>query len=400
MNRTRYKIALLVGGSVLGTLLLMLAVFNFEINRSMDARAAEAIHVAQLEEIEAAEEDEEELTEAAEDDEAVEEDDEDEETTLYTPVIIDIDDNERPDWHERGEVYRKERQIVGWFKRHGLTGVQRVKIGVNTYYLSVIQQGEGWTQLAYVDVTGEPEMIWRINLFVLFAAAVIGLFGTVEGYFIGKRLEQNQLAQKQFFENTSHELKTPLTSIRGYAEGIQTGVITDTRRTGRAIAAQTEKMSRLVEEILCMAKIESGALPLRREPVDVDEFIENCLMPFEGAVASRGLKVSLSLNGGTVQADPEQLEHAVTNLMTNAVKFAAERIEIASDGGAIRIWNDCEPISEEELKHLFDRFYTGRNGNTGIGLAIARDIVRLHGGSVRAEYEGGGLAITLRGLGG
>lgn len=149
-----------------------------------------------------------------------------------------------------------------------------------------------------------------------------------------------------------------------------------------------------------MAKIESGALPLRREPVDVDEFIENCLMPFEGAVASRGLKVSLSLNGGTVQADPEQLEHAVTNLMTNAVKFAASRIEIASDGGAIRIWNDCEPISEEELKHLFDRFYTGRNGNTGIGLAIARDIVRLHGGSVRAEYEGGGLAITLRGLGG
>lgn len=90
------------------------------------------------------------------------------------------------------------------------------------------------------------------------AAVIISIFGSLLGLIFGKKIEESQLSQKLFFENTSHELKTPLTSIRGYAEGMERGVITDYQKTGSVIISQTEKMSRLIDDILLMAKLESG----------------------------------------------------------------------------------------------------------------------------------------------
>ena len=112
-----------------------------------------------------------------------------------------------------------------------------------------------------MDVTGEPELVKEISFGVLLDAFVIAALGAAIGYFLGKKLEQNDKAQKTFFENTSHELKTPLMAICGYAEEIEMGVITDYSQAGRMIVSQTERMSKLIEDILYLSKMESGTEP-------------------------------------------------------------------------------------------------------------------------------------------
>ena len=181
---------------------------------------------------------------------------------------------------------------------------------INSEIFPLEELDAGFTIIAYVDVTS------------------------------GRRLERSRLAEKQFFENTSHELKTPLTSIRGYAEGIERGVITDYKKTGRVITKETEKMSRLIEEILLSARLDSGAMQLHKETLDLNEFVEECLMPMEGAVISRNLNVNLALSPCKVSADPDRLEQAITNLITNALKYAKSSLFIKLENGQLRMQND------------------------------------------------------------
>ena len=246
-----------------------------------------------------------------------------------------------------------------------------------------------------VNVTAAFDTLRFIIITFLCLALVILAAGCALGYRLGLRIERSSLAEKRFFENASHEMKTPLAIIQGYAEGIETGVFADRRQTGRAITAQTDRMSRLVEDILYRARYESGAIPLRREAVSMDELVESCLMPFESAVQSRGLDVALELEPCVVSADPEQLEHALTNLFSNAVKYAVGEIRVTLRDHRVTVWNDSEPLTDDELRHIFDRFYIGRNGGAGIGLAIVKDIAEKHGWTVTAGNVSGGLGFRV-----
>ena len=398
MHKIRYRIAALAGGAVLVTLLLIMAAFNVIIRHEMHDNADLSLRMI--------------LGKS-----------EPEGTTFsfYSPELILVSDD------ANSYQLQKERDMIAWCDMHDASSLQKTEIQGNSYYLMAVDadsfkdttsgitymvgdEGESSVTysysiasdqnlrkiIAYVDVTGEMNMIRQINLVFLIAALLIGSLSITIGYLTGKKLEQNQLAQKQFFENTSHELKTPLTSIWGYAEGISTGVITDYPKTGRVIAAQTEKMSRLIEEILCMAKLESGSVTLEKEPVELSEFVQDCMMPFEGTVLTQELHVELDLQHMTVSADPEKLEHAVSNLLTNALKYAKTEIRITLGSNCLRIENDCEPITDDVLRHLFDRFYTGRDGNTGIGLSIAKDLIELHGWKLSAQRTDMGIAFVIR----
>lgn len=422
MSRIRLRIAALVGGTVLITLLLILAIFNINIRKDTRKKVEESFKYTSgywYGDVNAP----------------------------YTPVVMLING----DYHDKEPVdeydefyYGTGSELVQWCREHEPEGIVEAEIGEKFYYLRMRKlskteyremfgtaqrdsdgeliyydpmgdeydeyyyeedyeyledflpnEEELGYELAFLDLSSEPDTIMRMNIFFLIAAAVTGLLGSIEGYFIGGRLEKDKLSQKQFFENTSHELKTPLTSIRGYAEGIEMGIITDYKKTGRVITAQTEKMSRLIEEILYVAKLESGALTLDKEYLEISEFIENCLMPLEGAVMSRGIEVGLDLNKDKVFADPDRLEHALTNLLTNALKYARSRIDISYSDKALKIHNDCSSLTKEELKHIFDRFHTGKGGSTGIGLALAKEIIELHGWTIRADSEGDGITFTV-----
>ena len=349
------------------------------------------------------------------------------EQSLYTAEVLLVPNSKASDsriGHSlESFLSEKEKSILNWSKTHTAEELRQEKIDGQIYYLKGEPLKYG-TAIAYVNVTGEFDMIRRVNVIFLCAALVIGIFGSFAGYLLGKRMEQAQLAQKQFFENTSHELKTPLTAIRGYAEGIEKGVITDYPKTGRVINAQVEQMSTLVEGILGIAKIESGALPLKKEELELSDFIQDCLMPLEGVVKNRNLQVDLVMDrlvGRKILADPDQLEHAITNLFTNAIKYAGSRIVVttgptaragetaaqeptgtASSGAPVKeilIWNDMpdvNAVTENDLAHMFDRFYTGKSGNTGIGLALAKEIIELHGWSISAERSGEGIVFRIR----
>lgn len=421
MKRSKYSIAALVGSMVLITLLLFLLIFNLVISYNIrtEARAAvtqtleeasvttyaNAVDVisnldsaSNLEEVigNVLDKDSEESVST------LKETLTDEDRTLYTADSLFVPESDKLLASELEMLFsEKERRILKWCSENDASELKKEKIDEQIYYIqtSTVEGGSDKI-IAYVDVTGEYAMIRRVNIIFFIAAVAIGLFGTFAGYMLGKKMEQTQLIQKQFFENTSHELKTPLTAIRGYAEGIEKGVITDYPKTGRVINAQVEQMSSLVEGILSIAKLESGSMPLEKEELSLPDFLQDCLMPLEGTVKSRGLLVELELSETKVLADPAQMEHAITNLLTNAMKYAISRIRIRCHDGELILWNDAAGLDEEELQHIFDRFYTGKNGNTGIGLALAKEIIELHGWTIQAENAEDGVAFRIRWPGG
>lgn len=382
MNKTRYKIATLTGSAVMAAMLLSLLILNIVFNKKIELRAENAIkNVFTLDS-----------------DEYLNYESENDTGSLYYASLVYMG----ADSENRDDIYQiltpKEKKLIDWYETHPSDEMQRAKINEATYYMkdrTEYYEDSNERLLAYVDVTGEPELVKEISFGVLLDAFVIAALGAAIGYFLGKKLEQNDKAQKTFFENTSHELKTPLMAICGYAEEIEMGVITDYSQAGRMIVSQTERMSKLIEDILYLSKMESGTEPLKCEPIEMASLVQDILMPLEGIVNRRNLSVSLELDEGYVNGDPEKLEHAVANLITNSVKYACSQIEISWKNQVLSIWNDGGELSTEDFSHMFERFYTGQNGNSGIGLALSKEIVEMHGWKLSAKNDRHGICLSM-----
>ena len=382
MNKTRYKIATLTGSAVMAAMLLSLLILNIVFNKKIELRAENAIkNVFTLDS-----------------DEYLNYESENDTGSLYYASLVYMG----ADSENRDDIYQiltpKEKKLIAWYETHPSDEMQRAKINEATYYMKArteYYEDSNERLLAYVDVTGEPELVKEISFGVLLDAFVIAALGAAIGYFLGKKLEQNDKAQKTFFENTSHELKTPLMAICGYAEEIEMGVITDYSQAGRMIVSQTERMSKLIEDILYLSKMESGTEPLKCEPIEMASLVQDILMPLEGIVNRRNLSVSLELDEGYVNGDPEKLEHAVANLITNSVKYACSQIEISWKNQVLSIWNDGGELSTEDFSHMFERFYTGQNGNSGIGLALSKEIVEMHGWKLSAKNDRHGICLSM-----
>ncbi len=331
--------------------------------------------------------------------------------TGRAPNYLILDENYGVIREGQPKVSEEEEKLAGWFSKHpGLYSVERVAIDGWVCYAVLCSladyafEDDGWGDwgrheagyfVAYIDTAAEQALVSSVNT----AFALIGVLGALiaaaAGYAAGRRIEQSQEAQKRFYENMSHELKTPLAAIRGYAEGAAGGVV-DGDAAMRAIERESGKMANMIDEILGLSRLEAGAVQLHRETLDVGDFIQDCLMPFEGAVRAKGLEVELDLASGTVEADCDLFDHAFSNVLTNAVRHAENTVRIAYDGSAIRVANDGALPNDEQLAHLFDRFYAGEGGSTGIGLAIAREIVSLHGWNMEAHIEGPLLVMAIR----
>lgn len=327
-----------------------------------------------------------------------------------TPYFVLLDSSFQVDGEGQPWVSAQEVRLAQWFSEHReLYVIQRVSIDGWTCY-AVLGSLEDYTFdddewgevghrrdgyfVAYIDTAGEQALIVSVNTAFAIVALLGALLAAAAGRFAGRRIEQAQEAQKCFYENMSHELKTPLAAIRGYAEGASGGVV-ETDVALAAIERETQKMSGTIEEILGLSRLESGVVELHRERVDVADFAQDCLMPFEGIVRSRGITVELNLASGSIDADPDLLGRAFSNLLSNAVRHAASTVRVCYDGGELSVWNDGDVPSADQLDHLFDRFYAGEGGSTGIGLAFAREIAVLHGYQLAARLENGGLTMAL-----
>jgi two-component system, OmpR family, phosphate regulon sensor histidine kinase PhoR len=213
--------------------------------------------------------------------------------------------------------------------------------------------------------------------------------------------------RRDFVANVSHELRTPLTAIRGYVEALSEGDASpdESRRFLEIIGRHTERMERLVKDLLRLARLDAGQETLELVACDTRGLIEGVVHDIARAAEQRGQQIIVTVGPGAdkLRVDPAKLHDALRNLVANAVNYAPERttIHVAAtpvDGRvAIAVSDEGPGIPEEDLSRIFERFYRvdksrARDpGGTGLGLAIVRHLIELHGGSVRAENrpEGG-----------
>ncbi|MDZ7728933.1 MAG: HAMP domain-containing sensor histidine kinase [Dehalococcoidia bacterium] len=220
-------------------------------------------------------------------------------------------------------------------------------------------------------------------------------------------VQSSQQTLRDFLANISHELKTPLTSIRGFSEAVLDGTIDDEegiRRSARIINDESGRVLRLVEELLDLSRIESGQVPMRKEPMELDELFEHLSVLFGLRSEESGVRLEISnTSSGRVIGDFDRLEQVLNNLLDNAFRHTpgGGLIRLAARDvheGAIQVTvsDSGSGIPEEDIPHLFDRFYRAKStGNGaarsgyGLGLSISREIVRAHGGEIWATSESG-----------
>ncbi len=216
-------------------------------------------------------------------------------------------------------------------------------------------------------------------------------------------LMASQKLQKLIFQNASHELRTPLMSIQGYAEGIATNVLKNHQSAAQVIITESKKMSELVDEMLYISRMDEN--PIKEEDmtvIDLRQVIEYCREEVCVIGDKKGVVIIESLDGGNyfVKADERQITKAISNVMSNGIRYAENKLAITASVGdeiTMSIADDGKGISENDLPHIFDRFYKGEGGNFGIGLSITKDIIERHGGSITAvnEEQGARFTITL-----
>jgi two-component system phosphate regulon sensor histidine kinase PhoR len=219
--------------------------------------------------------------------------------------------------------------------------------------------------------------------------------------------------RRDFVANVSHELRTPLTAIRGYVEALAEGDTSeDERRRFLAIIARhTQRMERLVKDLLRLARLDAGQETLDVIACDTRSLAEAVVGDVGPAADERGQHIEVTIAPGaeTIRADPGKLHDALRNLVANAITYAPPettiRIDAAPAGGrvTIAVSDDGPGIPDEDLSRVFERFYRvdksrARDpGGTGLGLAIVKHLIELHGGTVGAENRpGGGARFVLR----
>ena len=194
----------------------------------------------------------------------------------------------------------------------------------------------------------------------------------------------------------SHDLRTPLTSIRGYAEAVADGTAPDSRAAAAIILAEAQRLERLVKDLLDLAKLETRQFTLDIVAVDIAELSRRAAdgLVREATAAGIELHVRTPPTAVVINTDPDRLGQVLANLLENALKYASNSIvlTVAStpDGVSITVIDDGPGIAPEDLPHVFERLYVARSqpvrkeSGSGLGLAIVRELVDAMGGQVTA----------------
>ena len=234
---------------------------------------------------------------------------------------------------------------------------------------------------------------------------------TVRAQVVAEEAEQDSHLKDEFLATVSHELRTPLNAILGWTSMLGSKGLSP-ERAEHAIAAierSATTLAHMVDDLLDVARIVKGALRLSPQPVDLRAVVQTALEAVRPLAAARNIQLAFDLPAGhrAVAGDADRLEQVMWNLLTNAVKFTPEGgrvgvvIESSTDHVEIRVVDPGQGILPEFLPHVFERFRQADNATTqrhtglGLGLNIVRELVELHGGTVRAESPGAGQGATF-----
>ena len=241
--------------------------------------------------------------------------------------------------------------------------------------------------------------------------AVVGRMIMVEDVTNERMAEK---AKQEFLAHVTHELFTPLTTIRSYNEMLMVGEVTDTetqKEFYNTILEETERLQRLIQNLLSISKIEMGALTLDKSLVKCEWLVRDCIAAVEGGARKKCITIDTHLpdNLPSLVGDKELLKIALINLLGNAVKYTPEHGKItlsltAMDNLAVfEVRDTGYGISGEDLPHIFEKFYRSKDPRiaaitgSGLGLGITSEIVHLHGGEIEVQSEPGeGTQFSLR----
>ena len=219
-----------------------------------------------------------------------------------------------------------------------------------------------------------------------------------------KEAEENR---RQMTSAIAHELKTPLAVIHSYTEGLQERINEEKREHYLSvIQAEVQRMDGMVLEMLDLSRLEAGKVKLAQDQFSLCDLTRNTFDRLKLAVEAKELKVTFDFRcDGRVTADEGRMEQVITNLATNAVKYArfggdiTVKLQTIDGKARFTMENDCDPLPQEVLARLWDTFYradTARSGEgTGLGLAISKSIIELHGGRVTAYNTLKGVAFSF-----
>ena len=223
-----------------------------------------------------------------------------------------------------------------------------------------------------------------------------------------------QTTRREFVSNVSHELRSPLASVRAMVETLENGAIDDREATLdflSRIQDDIARMTALVNELLELSSLESGQMPVHLSPVSARETAAAAAERLSAAAAAKGVEMrcAVSEDAPLIMADPAKLDQILTNLLENALRFTPPGGRVEISAGVRAQWVDISVsdtgvgISPEHLPRVFERFFKAdrarRDGGTGLGLAIAKHLAQAHGGEMRAESaegEGSAFTVTLR----
>lgn len=229
-------------------------------------------------------------------------------------------------------------------------------------------------------------------------------------------LEQTEAMRRELIANVAHELRTPLSSIKGYMEGLIDGVLPPQPDIYQQVHREADRLQRLVNDLQELSRVEAGAFELERRPVAMAELIEETAVRLRPQFEEKGVSLALETSDSLppVLADADRLGQVLLNLVGNALQYtpAGGTVTVAASGPAmsqsdgrrevvVTIHDTGLGIPAEHLPHLFTRFYrvdksrSRVGGGSGIGLTIARHLVEAHGGQIWAKSEGPGRGSTF-----
>ena len=327
-----------------------------------------------------------------------------EEGNFFTPsiVFLELDDGYRPNTWNR-DTYHLEKKLLEYCAGRDIALNQCYTFKTDKHHLifmSVQEEQDDWEKpyayIMYIDIGPITRYIVTLNWAFFAVLLAISSVMCLLGFRFGRDIEKEAERQQTFFQNASHELKTPLMAIQGYAEGIQAGVM-DTGSAAEVILAESDRMTELVDELLDISKIDMGRQQLALSEMDVRELLYDSIRAVEPAAAA-GIAIvpDFPEKPVMVSCDDTRLRRAVTNILSNGVRYACSQLRLTCRADkrhvTIRIQDDGDGIAEEDLPHIFDRFYMGKSGKSGIGLALTKEIIHLHKGTIRA-YNGDSGAV-------
>ena len=230
---------------------------------------------------------------------------------------------------------------------------------------------------------------------------------------MAQRTGERDAQMRALLANVSHDLKTPMTSITGYAQALTDGTADpqESGRIGEVIKSEAEHVNRLLADLLYLGEIDAGQVITRREDIPLEDLVERSLRHIEPQAAARDINLNVDVAPEVTlhNVDPDKLERAFTNVLENAAKFSPEGGDVTVTGAVengiapphvvFDVTNSGPPIPEEDLPRVFDRFFRGDRSRraasgSGLGLAITRELVELNAGTIEARNGDG--TVTFR----